>query len=218
VAERAPLGSALALALGRPFLTDLQRTAWHVGVRDVNAYLRFVPPEGDALSLGVERRLWDVGGVRRIGVGRDIAFIGFLLTQEAVTPASRFVVVSDSGLVADTSGALGGSIPAYRNRRLNAVVGLRALSFLSVRGFDALTAVQDVAIGVQVGTLIADVLRWTTGRRRSTRGLTHPSLGFHGGRREAGLVHQAARRACADRERGVRRWTAPANPVPTQAR
>ena len=154
VAERAPLGSALAFALGRPFLTDLQRTAWHVGVRDVNAYLRFVPPEGDALSLGVERRLWDVGGVRRIGVGRDIAFIGFLLTQEAVTPASRFVVVSDSGLVADTSGALGGPIPAYRNRRLNAVVGLRALSFLSVRGFDALTAVQDVAIGVQVGTLM----------------------------------------------------------------
>jgi hypothetical protein len=33
-AERAPLGSTLTLALGHPFLTDLQRSAWHLGYRD----------------------------------------------------------------------------------------------------------------------------------------------------------------------------------------
>ncbi len=153
-AERAPLGSTFTLALGHPFFTDLQRTAWHAGYRAVNRYVSFDRPEGDPLSLAVRRRLWDVGGVRRVGGSRRSAFVGALLTEEDVTPAAGAVVVSDSGLVADTSSALGGPIPAYRNLRLNAVVGVRALSFMAVRGFDALVAVQDVATGVQIGTLV----------------------------------------------------------------
>lgn len=154
VAERAPLGSTLSLALGHPFLTDLQRTAWHMGYRDLNRYLSFVRPELDALSLGVRRQFWDVGGVRRIGLGRRRAFAGVLLTHEDVRPAGGAVVISDSGLVPDTSTALGGPVPGYRNLRMSAVVGVRALSFLPVRGFDALTAVQDVATGVQFGALV----------------------------------------------------------------
>ena len=154
VAERAPLGRTLSLAVGHAFLTDLQRTAWHVGFMDVNRFLRFVPPEGDELSLGVERRLWDLGGVRRFGLGRRSAFAGVLLTAESVTPADGAVIVSDSGLVADTTSALGGPVASYRNLRLNVVLGVRALSFAAVRGFDALAAVQDVATGMQLGTMV----------------------------------------------------------------
>jgi hypothetical protein len=153
-AERGPLGSTRALALGHPFFTDLQRTAWHVGYSAVDRYVSFARPENDPLSLAVRRRFWDLGGVRRVGGSRRSAFVGALLTEEDVTPAGRAVVVSDSGLVADTSSALGGPIPAYRNLRLNAVLGVRALSFTAVRGFDALAAVQDVATGVQLGTLV----------------------------------------------------------------
>jgi hypothetical protein len=154
VAERAPLGSALTFALSHTFLTDLQRTAWHMGYGDVNRYVSFVPPEGDVLSLAVRRRFWDLGGVRRVGFGRRRAFAGVLFTHEDVLPAERAVVVSDSGLVVDTSGMLGAPVPAYRNLRLNAVVGVRALAFKPVRGFDALSAVQDVATGVQFGVLV----------------------------------------------------------------
>jgi hypothetical protein len=153
-AERAPLGSTLTVALDHPFFTDLQRTAWHVGFSDVNRYLNLVPREGDILSLGVERRFWDAGGVRRLGLGRHSAFAGVLLTAETVTPASVAVVVSDSGLVADTTNALGLPAPSYRNLRMNAVIGVRALSFMTARGFDALTAAQDVATGVQLGTVV----------------------------------------------------------------
>jgi hypothetical protein len=64
------------------------------------------------------------------------------------------VIVSDSGLVADTTDFLGLPVSAYRNLRLNAVVGVRALSFTAVRGFDALNAVQDVATGVQLGAVL----------------------------------------------------------------
>lgn len=154
VAERAPLGTTLTLALGHPFFTDLQRTAWHVGYGEVNRYARFLHPQGDPLSLNVQRRFADLGGVRRIGIGRYSAFLGGLLSYEGVTPAERAVVVSDSGLVVDTSGALAGPFPAYRNVRLNAVMGVRALSFMPVYGFDALTGVQDVAGGVQLGVLV----------------------------------------------------------------
>jgi len=153
-ARRAPLGSTVSIALGRPFFTDLQRHAWHLGFSNLNRYVRFSPPDGDAPSLGVKRRFWDVGGVRRLGIGRYIAFAGALVTSEHVTPASRSVIVSDSGLVADTAGVLGGPFPSFRNLRLNAVVGVRALSFRTVRGFDALAAVQDVATGVQLGAVL----------------------------------------------------------------
>lgn len=160
VAERAPLGSILSLSLGRPFFTDLQRTAWHVGFRDVNRYVVFRRPEGEPLSLAVERRFWDAGGVLRLGPGRRRAFAGALVTAETVTPARMPVIVSDSGLVVDSTGALGDPFPAYRNLRLNAVAGVRALSFMTVRGFDALTAVQDVATGVQIGVVVGRSTPW----------------------------------------------------------
>jgi hypothetical protein len=153
-AERAPLGSTLALALGHPFHTELQRMGWTAGYSDVNGYLSFVRQQGAPLSLGVERRFWNAGLVHRLGSGRNSGFVGALLTGEEVTPAEGFVVISDSGRVADTSSTAGAPVPPYRNIRFNAVVGIRALSFLTVRGFDALTAVQDVATGVQFGTLV----------------------------------------------------------------
>jgi len=159
VAERAPLGSALSLELGHSFLTDLQRTGWHAGVSDVNRYLAFVAPDHDPISLSVERRFWDVGGVRRFELGRPSAFAGALLSSESVVPAAGALVVTEEGLVADTTGMLGGPFPAYRHLRANAVIGVRALTFVPVRGFDALTAVQDVATGAQLGA----VLGWGVG-------------------------------------------------------
>ena len=154
VAYRAPLGSTLTLALGHAFLTDLQRTAWHVGYSNVNAYTTFVLPDSGVISLGVVRRFADIGSVLRIGFGRQIGFLGGLLTYERVAPAAHAVVISDSGLVADTSAPIGGPFAHYQNLRLNAVVGVRNLSFLEVRGFDALAAVQDVARGVQFGAVV----------------------------------------------------------------
>jgi hypothetical protein len=153
-AYRAPLGNTLRLALGHAFLTDLQRTAWHVGYSNVNAYTSFVRPDTEAVSLGVVRRFADIGSVLRIGFGRRIGFLGGLLTYERVAPGAQAVVITDSGLIADTSAPLGGPFARYQNVRLNAVVGVRHLAFLEARGFDALAAVQDVARGVQIGAVV----------------------------------------------------------------
>lgn len=153
-AERAPLESELSLGVGHPFFTDLQRAAWHMGIRNENRFASFLPPEGPELSLRVRRTFWDVGIVRRLGRGRHRAFAGALVTRAVVNPADRVVIVSDSGLVRDESGAIDTPAPAFRNLRLSAVMGVRSLSFMRVRGFDALDGVQDVATGVQLGTLV----------------------------------------------------------------
>ncbi len=154
VAERAPVGGQLTVAFDHKFFTDLQRTAWHVGLSDIDRYVPFRVPDGDGPSLEVRRRFWDIGGVRRVGLGRRAAFLGTLVTGEDVVPANRFVVVSDSGLVAAAGPKLADSVASYRNVRVNAVAGARALSFMTVRGFDALAAAQDVAVGAQFGALV----------------------------------------------------------------
>jgi hypothetical protein len=158
LAERSPLGGELTLAYGRAFVTDLQRTAWHVGLSDASRYVSLTPPEGDAISLEVRRQLWDIGRVRRIGGRHHSAFVGGLVTHEDVRSANRLVVVSDSGLLevpASTNIAL---VVPYRNVRLNAVAGVRALSFIPVHGFDALKAVQDMAVGAQFGVLVGQTV------------------------------------------------------------
>lgn len=159
LAERAPVGGELTVAFGHKFFTDFQRIAWHVGLSDIDRYVSLRVPDGDAPSLNVRRRFWDIGGVRRVGLGRRAAFVGTLVTREDVAPANRFVVVSDSGLIATAGPKVSDSICSYRNLRVNAVAGARTLSFMTVRGFDALTAAQDVAVGAQFGALVGRTIR-----------------------------------------------------------
>ena len=160
VADRTPLGSTASIAFGHTFITDLQRTAWHVGFRDVRDYTAFLRPDGQAIALGAQRRFADVGGVVRIGLRGRSAFVGGLVTQERMTPAARAVIVSDSGFVADTSTPLAGPFAAVNNTRLNAVVGVRSVTFFTVRGFDALTGAQDVATGAQFGAVAGRSVSW----------------------------------------------------------
>ena len=160
VADRTPLNSTVILALGHTFITDLQRNAWHVGFRDLHDYTAFLRPDGQAIALGARRRFADVGAVARIGVRGHSAFLGALLTEERMTVAAQPVIVSDSGLVADTSAPIAGPFAAVHNVRLNAVVGVRSVAFLTVRGFDALNGAQDVATGAQVGVVAGRSVPW----------------------------------------------------------
>lgn len=150
----------MSAALGHAFITDLQRTAWHIGFRDVHDYTSFVRPDSVALALGARRRFADLGGVLRIGFRGRSAFVGGLLTHERIAPAAHAVIVSDSGLIADTSAPLAGPFASTHNMRLNAVVGVRSIGFMAVRGFDALAAAQDVATGVQFGAIVGRGVAW----------------------------------------------------------
>ncbi|HEX6536612.1 MAG TPA: hypothetical protein VF041_18645 [Gemmatimonadaceae bacterium] len=150
VAERLPVSHELRAELTHPFFTTLQRNAWHTGVADVRYYQSFVRPDGDPLSLVVDRQLWDVGGIFRIsGTSRGV-FTGAALTHERIQPGDGGVIISDTGFVGDTTVALSGRYPSSHTTRLSALAGVRLLSYVRARGFDALTADQDIARGIRL--------------------------------------------------------------------
>jgi hypothetical protein len=153
-AQRYPLGGEWSLVFAHPFLTDLERNAFHAGAEESRVYYPVVRPAGENLALSVRRSTYDFGAVTRVGRGRVVGVVGAALIGEDVRTAPGPVIVSDTGLVSvPTDSALGGRFPAFRVMRLTAIGGLRALRFETVSGFDALTAAQDVGTGVQFGAL-----------------------------------------------------------------
>ncbi|MDQ3697382.1 MAG: hypothetical protein M3373_05075 [Gemmatimonadota bacterium] len=176
-AERSPLGHDVSLALGHPFLTNLQRSAWHAGVTTRRAYTGFIRPDEYQLSLRHDRSLWNAGWVGRVGGARTGAFAGALATHERFTPAADAIVITDTGLAAPDDDELDGRYAAYRSYRLSGVLGLRLLDFFKAAGFDALVAEQDVARGIQVGGVLGRSLPWFEATDRDI----HLSVDTYGG-------------------------------------
>jgi hypothetical protein len=153
-AQRYPLGGEWVLEFAHPFLTALERNAFHTGAQEIRAFYPVVRPSGADLAVSVRRSSYDMGAVTRVGNGTVVGVVGAALIGENVRTASGAVIVTDTGLAAvapDTE--LGGRFPAFRVTRLAAIGGLRALRFATVTGFDALTAVQVVGSGVQFDAL-----------------------------------------------------------------
>lgn len=153
-AERRPRGSVVAVDVARPFYTDLQPTAWHVGYRDDHDYRRIVRPADDGLALGVREARWEVGALVRRRLFHKVGAVGFALTGVRNTPADKGVVVSDSGFAADTGAALVGRYAPFRVVRPALLVGGRAVRFVTVRGFTTLASLEDLPSGVQVSALL----------------------------------------------------------------
>lgn len=155
-AERLQHGDKLAFEYAEPLLTDIQRRAFHLsagGESDFNNLRRF---SGEEVALFTRRAFWDAGLVRRIGsmrVGRTAGALGAVVMGEDIRTGGGVVVVSDSGLVPAPDSALVARYPAYGVARLALLSGVRRLRYLTVGGFDALQAQQDVGIGVQLGML-----------------------------------------------------------------
>src|SRR5690349_18139012 len=76
-AARTPFGDALSFEYASPFLTELQRTAFVAGVREVTDYFSVTRPVDDPVSLLTRRTSYDVGWVSRLHPrGRMIGFAG----------------------------------------------------------------------------------------------------------------------------------------------
>ena len=158
-ARRQPLGGELLMQLGHPYLTDLQRIAWRMSYGSGRGYVGFARPEsipnspGDP-SLLSGREFFDVGGVFRVGRPGRLSLFGLSISHEHEKTSSDPVIRSDSGLLADTAAALTGRYQSFRAARLNALWGVRNIRFLTVTGFDALRAQQDVRRGFQLGAVL----------------------------------------------------------------
>ena len=153
-AERAPLGGNVLLSVAHPFLTPLQRVALQAEYREENGYRTFRRADQPTRSLAVRRDQISSGAVYRIarigGGALSGVFAGAVGTYERVKTGDESVHIDDDGLTPDPDPGLVARYGDFDRTRAAAVLGVTALDFLTVRGFDALEGAQDVGRGVQV--------------------------------------------------------------------
>jgi hypothetical protein len=150
---RRTLGEHYSLTAAHPFYTDLQRIAWHTGISVAKDFVGLRRQDDRELVQPVDRSMWNVGGVLRLGPPRRLVLVGGMLLGERVVPRHQFSFVdSTTGLLvatADTAGVR--RYDTYDAVHVAGVLGIRALTFSRMRGLDALDAEQDVGTGLQVG-------------------------------------------------------------------
>ena len=167
-ASRDPVGESTSLEFAEPFLTDLQHRAVHAYVGEASDYYHAVRPAGEDVALYTRRTSYDLGWVTRIGRndGRGVVGLaGAALFGEDVRVGESAVIISDTGFVNAPDAVFGARYPARAALRVAAIGGLRALRFLTVHGFDAITAQQDLGIGVQFD-LLAGPSVWASRQAR----------------------------------------------------
>ena len=150
---RRSLGSDWQFEMRHPFYTDLQRVAWRADVGRIENYFGFLRPGEGEPTVRTTREWADIGGLIRIGRPGRLSLFGASVSREKGDHARDPVLVTDSGVFADTSSVLTDRFGTYRSSRVNALWGVRNIGFLRVRGFDALTGPQDVLVGFSLGTL-----------------------------------------------------------------
>ena len=176
---RRELGSDWRTEASHPFLTDLQRLSWRTTAGNLNTYFYFRRPGADAAAIRLQRSYSDIGGVVRIGppLGK-LALVGGSVSFEDEKPANSPILVTDAGLIPDTSTALINRYTTHQTARLNALWGLRDIHFVRVSGFDALEGVQDLRTGMQVATLLGKGVSILRGKERDWIGSTDLYLGM----------------------------------------
>jgi hypothetical protein len=161
--ERRPvIGERLSVELAEPFLTDLQRRAFHARSTLESGYTSLVRPAGENASLFVRRTAYDVAWVRRLGrpsTQGPVGLFGLAMLGEDVRTGTDLVVVADTGLIRQGANPFTERYPAYSTTRVAGVGGVRALRYITVNGFDALTAAQDLGVGVQLDMLAGPTIR-----------------------------------------------------------
>jgi hypothetical protein len=157
-ARQRSLGRAVSLEASRPFYTDLQHIAWRGGGGVDDDYVDFVSG-GLRHALRLDRTFMDLGGLARIGHPGQLALLGASFTVERDDPSQVPVLITDAGLRPDTATALADRYDPHRVARLNALLGVRDIRYVSVRGVDALRGTQDFPLGVQIGTELGHSVR-----------------------------------------------------------
>lgn len=180
IGERAPIGHVYSAALSHAFLTDLQKVAWHSGFSSSKDVALLWRDDRVQFAQPIERTVWDVGGVFRVGPPHRLGLIGGMVLGERLVPSNEFFVVdSTNGRLTPTSETIATrQFSVFDGTSLAGVLGIRALRFTRMAGLDALVAEQDAATGVQIGTIL--------GTRAFTDPLFHDGFGsldvYGGGR------------------------------------
>ena len=142
-----------------PFLTMLQRNAWRADAGSMDGYLGFLRPGLPTVALRFVRAYGELGGVHAFGPLNGRILLGGSFTRERERTDYPPVILADSAIVPDTSQTLAGRYGEHRTNRVNLLLGFRNMQFMTVNGFDALEADQDVRRGVQVAGVLGKGVR-----------------------------------------------------------
>ncbi|MGQ0641981.1 MAG: hypothetical protein ACT4P6_14620 [Gemmatimonadaceae bacterium] len=153
-AARRERGSDWNALVVLPFLTDVQRSAWRFGVSRTRDFVPFRREDTLAAGVAVDRTLGEMGALTRIGRPGALAVLGLSATFERANAGRMPVTLGSNGELPDSTPELIDRFDSYRTARVNALVGWRAVRFMRVTGFDALSAEQDVRKGVQLGVAV----------------------------------------------------------------
>jgi len=148
-----PLGDNWQADATHPFYTDIQRLAWLARAGASDDYVQFMNDINSSHALHLTRRYFDVGGVFRIGPPGRLSLFGASISGDDERPGVMPVLVTNKGFAPDTNPILRDRYVEHRIARINTLWGVRDIGFARVRGFDALTATQDLPVGFQLGTL-----------------------------------------------------------------
>jgi hypothetical protein len=151
--EKMSLGDRWLVETSHPFYTDIQRIAWRMRTGSSGEYVQFPQDSGLSRTLPTERRFFDIGGVTRIGPPGRLTLLGASLTGDEDTPAIAPVFIGEQGLLPDSDLTLRSRYKAHRMARANVLWGVRDLTYKQRKGYDALTATQDIPAGFQLGTM-----------------------------------------------------------------
>ncbi len=156
-AERAERGGAWRAEFMRPYYTDLQRIAWHAQAGMSKTWVELRRPDGLRPSFMLTRNYFDAGAIARIGPPGRFTLLGASVTSDDEASGTR-LTTGDTGVVKDVGPVPRIYVP-HRVARVNLLAGVRDISFVRRIGLDALTAVEDVPVGIQIGGLIGRTVR-----------------------------------------------------------
>jgi hypothetical protein len=137
-----------------PFRTDVQRVAWRTLIGESRGHAQFVQRDSGRLALGYGREYAEAGGIARLGPPGRLSLLGLSFTNERAWPDTVYKQITEHGFLPDTASGFAGRFMETKAARVNALMGVRGLRFMRVRGFDALRGLQDVPLGLQFGTLV----------------------------------------------------------------
>ncbi|MEI8152977.1 MAG: hypothetical protein WCG92_15445, partial [Hyphomicrobiales bacterium] len=138
--------------------------AYHISVGSASTQARLLPFSGEEVALFTRRAFWDVDWVRRSGTdipGRTVGVVGVVAMGEEIHVGTDLVIISPTGLLPAPDPALPARYHDLGVARVAAIAGLRQITYITVRGFDAVRATQDVGIGTQFGLLLGPSV-WAT--------------------------------------------------------
>ena len=185
---RRPIGEYYLISMQHPFYTDLQRIAWHAGYATSKDFASLRRPDRSQVIQPLDRGMWNVGGVLRVGPPRRLGLIGgMLIGERVVTRHTFFEVDSVTGRLVTTSDTAG--VRRYDSHDVTnaaGVLGLRALTYSRMRGLDVLMTPQDIATGTQVGVVFG-MQPWAKAPLRNSFGLVDAYVAGRSPRNFAGV-------------------------------